>query len=882
MTAQVLLTGPRGQSVQARAFIDPGAAMSLVSSKIAQKLHLPLEKANLQFSAVLDTPCKTVKHLANLSISSLQGENSVPVRAAVVSTVTGDIPAQETETVSHISHLSDLDLADPMFHIPGKVDILLGSEIYPQLMTQTPLITGAPSEPAAVQTIFGWAIIGPVKSASNQCKQISTQCAQTLISNEDLNHLLTFFWSSQEPERPHLNQTQVELQVQAHYAKTVTYSASRRRYTVSLPWRKDAPALGDSRSQALSRYISNERSILRRGVWKDFQEVVQSYLDLGHAELVPQQERELACKYYLPMHSVIKQSSTSTKLRVVFDGSATTTSGTSLNQSLLVGPTLHPSLETIILKFRLYPVAITADVSKMYQEVELSVSDRDFHRFLWRSAPEGVISDYRMTRVTFGVSASPYLAVGTLQQTADDHAQGHPEAAQHIKSSFYVDDLLAGAPSVEAALQLQSELMEILKLGGFNLCKWRSSSPLVMEKIPVELHEKLLVKEVANTHITAHPKALGLEWNAATDCMSPSIKRPEANALTKRGIVSNVAKTFDVLGWISPSVLITKLLYQQLWQLSIGWDEPAPANINSIHSSWKEQLPLLAQRKLPRCYFRVDSQPLTQELHCFSDASQKACGAVLYLRSTYKEHPPLVSLVTSKTKVAKLPKKGKPANTIPRQELCGAALLTEILLPVMAALKIPDSNIHCWTDSSIVLCWLDSQPKEYKPYVSNRITSILQVTSSSQWRHVPTHDNPADCASRGMMPKELLNHDLWWLGPSWLLAEPIPIPKQPPRKPVYSTENKINCNILQVAPPPLLASRYSSFHHLLAVTAWCLRFIFKLRHKLNHSSSSFIFYGRQLSARELKQAENRLAKLSQRRFFSKEFQSLLLGHSVSD
>ena len=308
------------------------------------------------------------------------------------------------------------------------------------------------------------------------------------------------------------------------------------------------------------------------------------------------------------------------------------------------------------------------------------------------------------------------------------------------------------------------------------------------------------------------------------------------------------------------------------------WDEPVPENITAIHSLWKEQLPLLAKRQLPRCYFRVDSQPLTQELHCFCDASQKACRAVIYLRSTYSDHSPMVSLVMSKTRVAKLPQEGKPANTIPRQELCGALLLTQVLLPVKDALNILDQNIYCWTDSSIVLSWLDSQPKNYKPYVSNRISSILQVTSSARWKHVPTSQNPADCASRGMMPKDLLNHDLWWSGPSWLFAEPIPVPKQPPRRPVYSPESKVSCNVLQLAPPPFLESRYSSYHRMLSITAWCLRFIHKLK---IHHSSSVITGGRCLSAGELSQAEVRLARLSQGRFFSKELHSLLLGQAVA-
>ena len=482
-----------------------------------------------------------------------------------------------------------------------------------------------------------------------------------------------------------------------------------------------------------------------------------------------------------------------------------------------------------------------------------------------------------MTRVTFGVSASPYLAVRTLQQCAEDHAQGQPEAAQHIKSSFYVDDLLAGASSVEAALKLFSDLREVLTKGGFQLCKWRSSSPSVMQNIPAELHETLLVKEMAESESIIQPKALGLEWNAASDSMSPAIPKPVPNSTTKRGIIASVSKTFDALGRISPTVLIMKLLFQQMWELGIDWDEQVPERISASHQVWKEQLPVLTQRQLSRCYFRVDATPVTVELHCFCYASQKACGAVIYVRSTYTNHPPLVSLVTSRTKLAKLPKKGRPATTIPRQELCGALLLTEVLLPVKAALKIDEENIHCWTDSSIVLCWLDSQPKEYKPFVANRISVILQTTSSTRWKHVPTNHNPADCASRGLMPQELLNHELWWNGPSWISLDPIPTPKQPPRKPIYSPENKVSCNALQLAPPPFLASHYSNYNRLLAITAWCLRFL----HKIKNNHSSPIIFGRHLSAGELRQAELRLAKLSQGRLFSKELHSLLLGHSVS-
>ena len=250
--------------------------------------------------------------------------------------------------------------------------------------------------------------------------------------------------------------------------------------------------------------------------------------------------------------------------------------------------------------------------------------------------------------------------------------------------------------------------------------------------------------------------------------MSPSINLSEHYSTTKRGIVSDVSKTFDVLGWISPSVLSMKLLYQKLWLLKTGWDE---ADLVDLHSKWREQLPLLSQKQLPRCYFRLEAPCVTTELHGFSDASERAFGAVVYNRSTYQHHPPLIALVTSKTKVASL----KPP-TIPRLELCGAHMLSKLLVTVGDALSILREHIYAWSDSSIVLSWLDGNPRDFKAYVSNRVSAILQVTSPQSWRHVPTADNPADCASRGMMPKELLSHELWWKGPSWLQVEPIQVP----------------------------------------------------------------------------------------------------------
>ena len=132
---------------------------------------------------------------------------------------------------------------------------------------------------------------------------------------------------------------------------------------------------------------------------------MQEYLDMKHAEPVPTVDLEKPPQdiFYLPMHAVKKESSTTSKL---FDASAKSSFNVSLNDILLVGPTVHSSLIDVLLRFRLRRIALTANKSKMYRAIELEESDRDLHRFVWRSDPDEPLKDYRMTRVTFGVSAS--------------------------------------------------------------------------------------------------------------------------------------------------------------------------------------------------------------------------------------------------------------------------------------------------------------------------------------------------------------------------------------------------------------------------------------------------------------------------------------------
>ena len=207
------------------------------------------------------------------------------------------------------------------------------------------------------------------------------------------------FWEVEEPPSHSTHLTETEQSVEQHYRDNTLYVASKSRYQVRLPRKHHGAALGESKGQALQRFFTNERSIIRKGTWGKFQGVVKEYIDLEHASLVSDEEMVATPPpppppqetFYMPMHGVVKEASSTTKLRVVFDGSAKSSNGSSLNDILEVGPTLHPTLQDIILRFRTF---MSADISKMYREVLLHPSDRQLHRFLWRPHPDGVVKSY--------------------------------------------------------------------------------------------------------------------------------------------------------------------------------------------------------------------------------------------------------------------------------------------------------------------------------------------------------------------------------------------------------------------------------------------------------------------------------------------------------
>ena len=870
MTCRILVSAPDGTSVEARAVLDSASSASFISERLAQSLCLPRSNQNARISGIAGISHKSpIQSIATFNISAVRSSSKkIGVTAVIVPRVTCDLPLHPISFDLKWNHLSNLQLADPMFGQPGKIDILLGVDVFVNVLLHGRRF-GPPGSPVAFETEFGWVLAGETESCIPANHIITYHTS--LVSGDDI---LRKFWEIEE--KPMSDSTlSLEERTVVHHFRNNHSRADSGRFVVPLPKKPDAKPIGESRSQAVRRFLSLERSLHAKNQFNEFGSVMKEYLDMGHAELVPPSDLEKPQHqvFYLPMHAVHKDSSTTTKVRAVFDASAKSSSGVSLNDTLLVGPTVHPPLVDVLLRFRLHRIALIADVSKMYRAVELTESDRDFHRFVWRTTTSETLQDYRMTRLTFGVSASSFAANMSVKQNATDLAHKYPLAAKAVDESFYVDDGLTGADSTEEAIELQKQLQDLFSQGGFLLRKWNSNDPAILQHISSELKDSQTMHTI--TDVETYTKTLGIEWNTTSDHFRLTIADlPPLTNVTKRLLVSDIAKTFDVLGWFSPTIIKVKILLQRLWELKVDWDEPVPHIIKEAWLQWRSELQCLSEKHVSRCYFPKGVIESIQ-LHGFSDASEDAYAGVIYLRLTDSDGNVHISLVTAKTKVAPIKRL-----TIPRLELCGAHLLAQLLNHVKEVFSLSLRDVFAWTDSTIVLSWLSGNPRRFKTYVGNRVSSIVEHIPPDRWSHVNGAENPADCASRGLFPSELLEYELWWKGPPWLQLQSSEWPKQsilPPPEP--SDEERDICLLTTIQPrsPIIPLDRYSSFTELKRVTAWTFRFINNCRASKGNPTNA-IHKSSCLSVQELVAAKNYWISISQADHFEEEIRSLTSSH----
>ncbi|XP_062704324.1 uncharacterized protein LOC134286689 [Aedes albopictus] len=592
---------------------------------------------------------------------------------------------------------------------------------------------------------------------------------------------------------------------------------------------------------------------------KLYVEFINEYKSLNHCEPIDEsQDPPNLVKYYLPHHAVLKPSSSSTKLRVVFDASPKA-KGPSLNDCLMIGPVVQNDLFSIILRFRKHRYVFSADISKMYRQIQVDRIHTPLLRIFWRENPTDPLQVLELTTVTYGTSAAPFLATRSLQQLAFDESTRYPFAAQIVLEDFYVDDALTGAETIEEAIQRRVELTEILNCGGFPIHKWCSNEPAILETVPEKDREQFLSFE--DSDINQAIKTLGLLWDPAEDVYRFRLDLPSLGGCspTKRNVLSQIAKIFDPLGLISPVVVFAKIIMQQIWMSKLKWDDVLDGKLLQAWIVFRDTLNHIHEIKIPRFFGAVN--PVRYEIHGFADASSVAYGACLYIRVVAQDGVK-VSLICSKSKVVAI--KGL---TIPRSELCAALLLVRLFLKVYPAVKMEFESVHFWSDSQIVLAWLRKPLPQLNLFVRNRVSEIVEGSSGADWNYIKSAENPADVVSRGQPPQLLVSNDLWWHGPQFLRSRTYRVDE-----PMLISDDELpewspvtNASAVSVPEPLPVMTAFGSFRKLQRVIAYVRRFVTNAR-----SAKSQRITSRYLTVQEMRESMNVIVKYVQRSEFADE------------
>lgn len=510
-TVAINVLDSHGRPHACRAILDCASQVSFISEHFCNQLGLKTLAADMVLEGISSTPAHANK-CAEIIISSRCSDYRASVSCMVLDRITRMLPCKPAN-IDDWPIPTSIHLADPLFHRPSKVEVLLGIELFFQLLEPGKIALSLDdSLPTLQNTKLGWVVAGRYQEPNVSMGTHVSTCLLT-TAEDDLSQQLRKFWELEEYPTISNHLTVEEQRCEKHFAEH-TYRDESGKFVVRLPFLHDPDQLGDSRQIAEKRFHHIERRLDRNPQLKnEYHAFIRKYIDLGHMSLV---DDTIPTKksVFLTHHCVVKTTSSTTKYRVVVDASAKTTSGLSLNDVLMCGPVIQDSLVNILIRFRYPPIVLAGDAKQMYRMVWLNELDRDFLKILWRWNKDEILREYRLNTVTFGTKSASYLATKCVDQLLDSYQQKYPVAVEKAKKGIYVDDILTGAESEEEAKELREQLTEMFAAGGFHLRKWASNSEAVLEGIPKsDLEMTIPIEENGSNAI----KTLGMQWQPCSD-----------------------------------------------------------------------------------------------------------------------------------------------------------------------------------------------------------------------------------------------------------------------------------------------------------------------------------------------------------------------------
>ena len=383
--------------------------------------------------------------------------------------------------------------------------------------------------------------------------------------------------------------------------------------------------------------------------------------------------------------------------------------------------------------------------------------------------PSQSVIEYRMKVHLFGAGSSPGCANFALKKAADDGEEEFgTEAAEFIRNDFYVDDGLTSVPTVDEAVELMKASQKICAKAGLKLHKLVSNKREVLEAFPTEERAKAVQDLDLEIDVLPLERVLGVTWCIQSDSFQFRVELQD-RPVTRRGILSTVSSIYDPTGFVAPFTLKGKQILQELCRDKLDWDSPIPEDLKSKWEKWRTEVLDLEKIEVSRCYKPNDFGTVKAvELHHFSDASVGGYGQCSYVRLVNQQDKTHCSFVMGKARVTPLKQL-----TIPKLELAAAVLSARISDLLRSELTYNLTRDIFWTDSKVVLGYVKNESRRFHVYVANRVQQIRDLSRPDAWRYVKTDENPADEASRGKSPKQLIEESQWLRGPAFLWRDGV-------------------------------------------------------------------------------------------------------------
>lgn len=469
----------------ARALCDTGANPNLIAHNLVKGFYSSSKIVKGTVEGVGNDPIRIKREIMVTLKPWYESDESIEAKFLILPQSSKWCPMLPHSNVQ----CADIDvsrveqLADPSFWQCGPVSLILGIEIWVQLMQES--IIRLNKSIVCQNTRFGTVIMGQGRGTENgQALQVNA------INHESYEPVLKFlerFWKFEDLHLCTAKDAEQEM-CEAIFKEQHSRDADGR-FVVAIPIKPNVLDIGSSRRIALKRFLMLERRFARdKEYHKLYVKFMREFADLGHIVEVPyNQITDGKMAYHMPHHGVMSSS----VIRVVLDASCKTDKGISLNEVQMVGEKLQRELVEILLSFRLHPVGMCTDISKMYRQVKVVPEQWDLQRFFWRENPNEPLKEFCINRVIYGMASAAHCAIRAMLEGAKQFEGEYPEAVRAIKRDFYVDDGITGADSEEEAIKLAKDMIFVQSQSGFHLSQWTSNNPRVMQELKVIKNESM-------------------------------------------------------------------------------------------------------------------------------------------------------------------------------------------------------------------------------------------------------------------------------------------------------------------------------------------------------------------------------------------------------